>query len=363
MTSKLHALTGSLIAVALLAACGGGGGDDAAPTTTAAPSTTVRSTTTTVATTVAATTETSAAPTTTIPVDPVMPLTGLPIVDEVLAARPALVVKIDNHPDARPQSGLNAADIVYEENVEGYTRFAAVFQSQDSDPVGPIRSGRTQDVALLGSLHEPLFAWSGGNPNVTRAIRESDLVELNPTNAGSQGGFFRSRDRENPHDLYASTPKLYTFTPIFAPPPPQQFAYRGEGEAAGGEPASGVELVMEGSLRVDWTWDEAAGVYLRAHSGRAHNDADLGQVNAANVVVIEVEYSPSPADSRSPEAQTVGTGNVLVFTGGMVVRGTWTRADRLDPFTLTDDDGNVIGLTPGRTWVELPRAGKTTPID
>ena len=76
-----------------------------------------------------------------------MPLTGLPIEDPALAARSALVVKIDNHPEARPQSGLNQADIVFEENVEHLTRFAAVFQSQAPDPVGPIRSGRTQDVA------------------------------------------------------------------------------------------------------------------------------------------------------------------------------------------------------------------------
>ncbi|MTA70106.1 MAG: DUF3048 domain-containing protein, partial [Actinobacteria bacterium] len=71
-----------------------------------------------------------------------MPLTGLPAADGVLSMRPALVVKVDNHPGARPQSGLNQADIVFEENVEALTRFALVFHSQGSDPVGPIRSGR-----------------------------------------------------------------------------------------------------------------------------------------------------------------------------------------------------------------------------
>lgn len=357
MRTKTHAFTGAVLAVGLLASCGGGGDDAAPTTTTVAPDTPIVASSTT-----STTSTTTAATTTTIPADPVMPLTGLPITDEALAARPALVVKIDNHPDARPQSGLNAADIVFEENVEGYTRFAVVFQSQDADPVGPIRSGRTQDVDLLGSLDKPLFAWSGGNPNVTRAIRESDLVELNPTNAGSQGGFFRSRDRENPHDLYASTPKLYTFTPVFAPPPPQQFTYRAEGEAFNGEESRGVDLVMEGGLRVNWTWDAESARYLRSQGGNKHNDADLGQVDAANVVVIEVQYLPSPADSRSPEGQTIGTGTAYVFTGGVVVRGTWSRADRLVPFTLTDEDGNVIGITPGRTWVELARGGTTTPM-
>ncbi len=114
-----------------------------------------------------------------MPADPVMPLTGLPIEDPALAGRSALVVKIDNHPDARPQSGLNQADIVFEENVEQLTRFAAVFQSNAPDPVGPIRSGRTQDVELLGSLNKPIFAWSGGNPGVTKIINASDLVVAN----------------------------------------------------------------------------------------------------------------------------------------------------------------------------------------
>src|SRR4029078_12309197 len=97
----------------------------------------------------------------------VMPVTGLPITDPAATQRVALVVKIDNHPDARPQSGLNQADIVFEENAEQLARFAAVFQTNAPDPVGPIRSGRTQDVELLGSLHKPIFVWSGGKRGVT----------------------------------------------------------------------------------------------------------------------------------------------------------------------------------------------------
>lgn len=91
------------------------------------------------------------------------PLTGLPNQDASTLDRPALVVKIDNHPSARPQLGINQADIIFEENVEKLTRYAAVFHSQGSDPVGPIRSGRFQDINLVGSLNKPLFVWSGGN--------------------------------------------------------------------------------------------------------------------------------------------------------------------------------------------------------
>jgi hypothetical protein len=347
------------IAVAGLALAGCSGGDDAA-----APDTTVAAATTSavVQTTLPATTVAPAA-STTVPADaPVMPLTGLPITEEGADARPALVAKIDNHPQARPQFGLNSADIVFEEDVENLTRFAAVYQSTIPERVGPVRSGRTQDVDLLGSLNKPMFVWSGGNPSVTRAINASDLVSLSPAVTGNVG-FFRDRrgNEQTEHTLYARPTEMYdSFWPLFAPAPSQQFQYRADGEAPAGKASGKVDLAMD-NVKVVWTWDAATSSYLRDQDGKPHMDAELGQVNAANVVVLEVDYRPSPADARSPEAQTIGTGVAYVFTGGSLVRGTWERDDRLQPFELTADDGSVIELTPGRTWVELARVGKTTP--
>jgi hypothetical protein len=352
----------AVIAVAGLVLVGCSGDDSAAPDTTIAATTT----TAVVATTLPATTTvptTMAAASTTVPADaPVMPLTGLPITEEGADARPALVAKIDNHPQARPQFGLNSADIVFEENVENLTRFAAVYQSSIPERVGPVRSGRTQDVDLLGSLNKPLFVWSGGNPNVTRAINDSDLVSLSPSVTGNVGFFREQRGNEkSEHTLYARPTEMYaSFWPLFAPAPQQQFQYRADGEAPAGKASGKVDLAMD-NVQVVWTWDAATSSYLRDQDGKAHMDAELGQVNAANVVVLEVDYQPSPADARSPEAQTIGTGVAYVLTGGSLVRGTWERDDRLQPFVLTADDGSVIELTPGRTWVELARVGKTTP--
>jgi hypothetical protein len=342
------------------AACSGS--DEAAPTTTAAPATTSSSSSTS---STSSTSTTQPRTTTTLAESesgPVMPLTGLPL-DESVAARPALVAKIDNHRQARPQFGLNGADIVFEENVENLTRFAAVFHTNAPAKIGPIRSGRTQDVDLLGSFTQPLFVWSGGNPNVTRTISSSDLVSLSPTTTRNNG-FFRERrgSEDSEHTLYGDAETFYAdFTPIFNPPPAQQFTYRSPDEAFNGEQASGLELRMDG-VDVSWVWDADSTAYLRDQDGKPH-DTDFGQVNAANVVVLEVAYRPSPADSRSPEAQTIGEGTAYVLTGGVLIRGTWSRADRTSPFTLTDDNGALIALTPGRTWVELPRTGRTTPID
>jgi len=306
-------------------------------------------------TTVVATVPVEGTPIVTADAGPVFPLTGLATSDAAAVARPALVVKIDNHPLARPQSGLNEADIVLEENVEQLTRFAAVFQSGSSDPVGPIRSGRTQDVAMLGSLNHPLFAWSGGNARVTSAIEASDLRDVGALTQQHRSAYFRSNARPAPHNLYSKTASLFAFAPADAGPPPAQFSYRAAGAASTGDAVNGLNLSMDG-VKVAWVWDPATKLFLRSSDGKVHRDAvDNSQVSTSNVVVLYVDYKPSPADLKSPEAQTLGKGTALVFSDGKVVKATWSRTDRLQPFALKDAAGAPVGLTAGRTFVELGR--------
>ncbi len=180
------------------------------------------------------TTSSSTSTTTTIPATIRQPLTGEPLAsaDDIIQ-RPALVAKIDNNAAAVPNhSGLAVADIVFEEVVEGRTtRFAAVFHSQSSDPIGPIRSGRTQDIALFSSFNSPLFVWSGGNPGVTRLINESTLINMGPSVAS---GYYRGPGSA-PHNLYTSTDNIWFQTPPDQPgPPQQQYQYLDEGEAVDG---------------------------------------------------------------------------------------------------------------------------------
>jgi len=297
------------------------------------------------------------ATTTTIP-EVVFPLTGLPVNGSALALRPALVVKIDNSPGAIPQTGFNAADLVYEELVnDGISRFAMVFQSGNSDPVGPCRSGRIQDVDMFGSLNAPLFAWSGGNASTTRAINNSDLINLGPNYANV---YFRSNVHSAPHNLYTKTTDVYTYAPPESQPPVQQFQYRSAAEAVSGTPSPGVHVDMA-NYAIDWAWNAGTGLYERKQEGKVHKDgATNSVVTTNNIVVIVVKYRAGQY-SGSPDAQSVGTGETFVFTGGNYVHGTWTRSDRLQPFTLTDDSGAPIKLTPGRTFIQLPRADETTP--
>jgi len=339
-------------ATVLFAACGGGSGAESTVTT---PDTVaVSPLPPTAATAAPAPTTTELITTTTETPVPVYPLTGLPIPEgNVLAIlRPAVVAKIGNY-DSHPQQGMNLADIVYEEIInDNVSRFAAVYQSQGADLVGPIRSGRLQDVDLLGSLNAPILAWSGGNGTVTRAIDNSELVNMSPNFCGS--ACFRVNFDKAPYNLFFNINEAWTQAPGGAGAPPQQFQFRDASTPVAGTPSAGVLVSMD-SYRTEWTWNGTIGLYERQQNGRADND-DNGEIATTNnVVVLDMIYNKGI--SNSPDAQSVGSGEAWVFTGGNMVHGTWTRADRLAPFTLTADDGTPILLTPGRTFVQMPRAG------
>lgn len=293
--------------------------------------------------------------TTTLPAVPRQPLTGAVLADgDLPLGRPALAVKIDNAVGARRNHrGLAVADIVFEEIVEGnITRFAAVFHSHDSEMVGPIRSGRSQDVDMLASFVQPLFAWSGGNPGVERLIADSALTDLNWQRGGR--GYFRGPGSK-PHDLYNDTASLWAQTPEGHPgaPPPRQFEYLRPGDSFGGDPIGGLTLPMRG-IDVMWEWDAEQARFLRSQEGRPHEDVLHGRIGAANVLVLGTWYRPSAIDARSPEAQTLTQSAPLwVFSAGRVRVGRWSRTDPLQPIQLMDERGDPILLTPGITWVEL----------
>ncbi|QXC61826.1 DUF3048 domain-containing protein [Aquihabitans sp. G128] len=324
-----------------------------------------RSTTTTTAKPAAVTTTTQPAS------GPVAPLTGLRLTDLATATRPALAVKIDNL-DARsetavPQRGLPKADIVIEEIVEGnITRLVAIFQSQSPGQVGPVRSARTTDIHLLPQLGRVLLAWSGGNGGVTAAVKASPaIIDVGANAAG--GSYARDRSRKAPHNLYVQANDLWNRAPADTPAPGPLFSYRPDGGAmpASAKPAQGVDLTWGGggaSSPVGWRWDPKLKLFLRSQNGRPHLDQDGTRLSAQNVVVLVTPYGQSPADTRSPEALTVGGGEAFVFTNGAVVHGRWDRPAEDKPAALIDDAGAPIQLTPGQTWIELPRAGGATTV-
>lgn len=334
-----------VVVIAAIALAGGGGDEPEATTTTT--STTTTSTTTTA------------------PVETGYPLTGLPIDDPARAAQPALAVKIDNAEPrrgrgGRPQAGINAADVVYEEMVEGsVTRFLALFHSTDADPVGPVRSARTTDLLLMGPLNRPLFAWSGANTGVAGAVRGAPVVDIGYDVAS--GAYNRAGDRPAPYNLMSSTGALRGAAPGEERPPPALFAYRGEGEQPGGRPVESVRIVFgdgPGSAPVEYRWDGQG--WARTQRDTPHVDASGQQVAPPNVVIQFTPYAEVQCCDASGfpivEAQLKGEGDAWILTGGRLVEARWSRPGDADVTAYTVD-GDPVGLTRGRTWVAIAPPG------
>lgn len=279
------------------------------------------------------------------------PLTGVSV--DQPSSRPILIVKIDNVGPARPQVGLNQADIVVEEKVEGgLSRFAAMFQSSGSDPVGPVRSARTSDVNIFANLDAPLFGYSGSNRGVLGALANSNLVDVG---AATQGGlYYRDNGRRAPHNLFTNTSALWGARTGGVPTP--LFEYRAEGDPlpSGAQAVSGVD-VDYGAATAGFSWDGSG--WVRSSDGRPHPDHTGAPIAPANVVVRFTQYVPSPADSRSPEAVVTGSGEAWILTAGHVVVGRWEQASPTAPTRWLDASGNPIALTPGRTWIVMPDPG------
>ncbi len=336
------AITAALL---LVSACGGGGNAAGPSPTTTVPG--VVLTTTTAGSTT--TTEEYAGP--------IGPLTGAPIaVDRVDA--PALVIKIGNNDaKSRPQTGLFEADLVYEELVEGLkTRFFAVFQSRVPDIIGPVRSGRSSDIDLLVGLSKPMFGYSGGNAIVLSELRRARdagvFVDVGVLRL--EGAYFRSTDRVAPDNLYVR-PADIPETNAGVPEP--LFSY-GDLPANSGVEVGGVDVAYPTKFGRDSThvWDARLGGWVRIQDGTLQTSVVDGvevEVAPANVVVAQVDYGTSPADSVSPQAKTYGDGSVQVFTRGRMIEGTWSRSADAPNWKLTDSDGNEIALAPGSTWVLL----------
>lgn len=283
------------------------------------------------------------------------PLTGLagPALD-----RPALIVKIDNVPAARPQIGINEADIVYEELVEsGVTRLAAVFHSQAPATIGPVRSGRSTDIGIIDSFSRPIFAFSGANSIYDKLIDKQPIE-----NRGAEvfTGYWRSGSRAAPHNLYTGADTMLGSVDDGKAPAPH-FVYRAPGVdlAPEAEPATSIRLnYMAGSGRpIEFQWNDTERGWQRWQAGSRHVDANGVQFAPENVIVQFVNYIDTGMTDKWGEVLyegvSVGSGRALVFTEAHVIEATWTRPSLRSVATFTDETGNHIALTAGQTFVSL----------
>jgi hypothetical protein len=305
------------------------------------------------------TTTVTAAPTTTT-VPPQALLTGLPLNDLVKLARPAVVVKIDNNAAARPQAGLDAADLVYEEVTEGITRFVVVFQSTDTDPIGPVRSVRPADPLIVSPL-DGLLVFSGGAPDIVALVRSAGLryIDENATDA-----LYRRAGRSAPHNLYTDSEKLYRKVgDATAPPKFAEFLKPGGTYAApGAVPVASMSVPMA-DITASYEWDAAAKGWKRSTNGEAHGLEGGGTWTPNNVIVQYVDYSRFAADAAVTYPEVIGSGEAWYFSNGSLAKGTWSKAGASTVTAYADANGAPMVFPPGRTVIELAHSDANVTIE
>ncbi|MDQ0340122.1 hypothetical protein J2S00_002917 [Caldalkalibacillus uzonensis] len=279
------------------------------------------------------------------------PLTGLPV-DEPLTER-IIGVMIDNHTQARPQSGLAQADIVYEILAEGpITRYLALFHSQTPDVIGPVRSLRPYYIDIARGF-DAILAHAGGSPAAKEEIARTGYPSFDDT---GNGGFvfYRAEHRKAPHNLYTGRHLLEEGEARFGYDQDYEIPallFKPETEEMTGQEAEWIEIVYHGQYyQVAYEYQTQTGTYTRYIGSEPHTDAESGQpLTASNVLVIEAGHKVLD-DAGRREVDVRGEGKGYLFQRGKVQEITWQVKDGvIRPFA----DGQEVGLYPGQTWVNI----------
>lgn len=298
----------------------------------------------------------------------VNPLTGLAVDDPALLNRRPLLVKVSDYPAiVRPQSGLNQADIVWEHLLAGgVTRFSAIYLGSDVEKVGPIRSGRLIDFELT-RIYRALFVYSGMAQGTIDVLRGDALVASRAIGGSDPCPALCRYPREGvalEHTLFGDTAALrelavarnrdVTPEPIygmaFSEPPP-----------AGGRNVSGVNVNYV-ETQIEWRYNAETGRFERGQDGEAQYDELDGQpVSAENVVILEEEHTIQPQVSPGYwgpgdfafSVNFIGSGRIYLLRDGQYFEGEWRRAERDEPLTYYDLQGNILPFKPGRTFINL----------
>jgi len=294
---------------------------------------------------------------------------GLEISDNILNSRP-IVVMIENTPDARPQSGLINADIVFEVVDEGgITRFVSVFSSYEAALVGPVRSARPYYAEIARGL-DPVYVFWGTAPQFYKIIEKLGLDYLTPL--GDPTGYsnivanlavngvdsMRDPSRVSPHNAYTFIPRIKELA--------AKLGYSLEG---GKSPllfkldASVLERGDISKITVDFSgpqyiaefkYDSESNTYTRSVAGAPSIDRESGnQITLNNVIGMVTDIVNSGDKAGHMIVRTTQEGNAYYFFDGKVLEGTWSRYSPQKPFKFIDKNGNTVLFNRGKTWVAM----------
>lgn len=277
-------------------------------------------------------------------------LTGVEIPKE-LNKRPVTAIMIENSPDARPQSGLKDAGIVFEAVAEGgITRFNALFLESQPDYIGPVRSVRPYYIDLFLPFDAAIAHAGGSGDGLAKigALRVKDLDFLKFPSA-----YHRVSNRFAPHNLYTSMAALDNLSKTRRFTSSTFTSWLRKAEEKGKKPkATKINFTLSGPLyNVHYDYDAKTNTYKRSEGGQPHLDYKSHKQLAPKVVVALV--MPYSHDGKYSVYKTRGPGTLFVFQDGQVYKGKWKKGDSKSQLQFFDSSGNKLALDPGQTWVTL----------
>ena len=292
------------------------------------------------------------------------PLTGLPATAGH-RGRPAVVVKLEEADSRWKQRAVNDADIVVEVETEGTPRILAVYQSVLPDSVGPVRSARNSDPAIMPAFGRPLFAWSGANEGVRgyieAAAKDEYFVDVSPDREPSEYISEYNTDEESSSvRLFTNPVDLLISTGSSSSSPRQMFEY--SSDPGLGERVAGVAVDWGLGYHSEFLWNPDVSGWLRIQHDRLYVEEDGTVVSPTNVVLLVTHYIDSISDRESRQACSTGSGSAVILTDGVRIDGTWARPTIHDAWSLNLPDESPIKLAPGRTWIVLLDRGMVSTL-
>lgn len=292
------------------------------------------------------------------PVKYYSPLTGVEVASEAATKAPATAIMLENSPDARPQSGLKDAGVVFEAIAEGgITRFLAVYQQEKPQLIGPVRSVRLYYVHWAAPFNASI-AHIGGSAFALKEVRNGSYRDIDQFfNAGA---YWRAKDRYAPHNVYTSFARLDALNTSKGFTSSNLIGFTRKDPAPSKTPnATKAHVTISGPLyNSSYGYDPTTNSYLRFQGGGPHTDREKGQLQPTSIVVMNVEMTRVFEDGYREQITTTGSGKVTIFQDGVVVVGTWYKPSPSSQISFKSPDGKDIPLNRGQTWMTAIPNGK-----
>jgi hypothetical protein len=286
------------------------------------------------------------------------PLTGLEVADETATKQAVTGVMIENSPEARPQSGLKQAGVVYEAVAEGgITRFLALYQGDKPNLIGPVRSLRMYYLGWA-SAYQASIAHVGGSYNALSEVRNGNYRDIDQW--FNSGSYWRASDRYAPHNVYTSGEKLNQLNNAKGYKTSEFSSFpRTDGKSSENLTATTVNINFSSALfNTSYTYSKDTNSYLRSLAGAPHNDRESGQIAPNVVIAMEVGLQRRNNLDHYEDAITTGSGKAYIFQNGTITEATWSRESFTSPLKLIGADGKEVALNRGQTWISAFTPGR-----